>query len=66
MASALRDTEKNIKLDLARDYDLSGYASQVKFGGKNRINFIYFFKSFRLIHQSFFRFLPFGYINYCA
>ncbi|OEC34594.1 TonB-dependent receptor [Pseudomonas cuatrocienegasensis] len=28
------DTEKNIKLDLARDYDLSGYASQVKFGGK--------------------------------
>ena len=28
------DTEQNIKLDLARDYDLSGYASQVKFGGK--------------------------------
>ncbi|MDH1263135.1 TonB-dependent receptor [Pseudomonas sp. GD03944] len=28
------DTEKNIKLDLARDYDLSGYAAQAKFGGK--------------------------------
>ncbi|MDG1579795.1 TonB-dependent receptor [Pseudomonas sp. GOM6] len=28
------DTEKNIKLDLARDYDLAGYAAQVKFGGK--------------------------------
>ena len=28
------DTEKNIKLDLARDYDLSGYAAQFKFGGK--------------------------------
>jgi TonB-dependent receptor len=28
------DTEKNIKLDLARDYDLKGYAAQVKFGGK--------------------------------
>ncbi len=28
------DTEKNIKLDLARDYELSGYAAQVKFGGK--------------------------------
>jgi TonB-dependent receptor len=28
------DTEKNIKLDLARDYDLSGYAAQLKFGGK--------------------------------
>jgi TonB-dependent receptor len=28
------DTEQNIKLDLARDYDLSGYAAQVKFGGK--------------------------------
>lgn len=28
------DTEQNIKLDLARDYALSGYASQVKFGGK--------------------------------
>ncbi|MBF4211494.1 TonB-dependent receptor, partial [Pseudomonas donghuensis] len=25
---------KNLRLDLARDYDLSGYASQVKFGGK--------------------------------
>ena len=29
-----RDTEKNIRLDLARDYDVQGYASQVKFGGK--------------------------------
>ncbi|WP_434563590.1 TonB-dependent receptor [Pseudomonas sp. Z4-20] len=28
------DTEKNLRLDLARDYDLNGYASQVKFGGK--------------------------------
>ncbi|MEK1906448.1 MAG: TonB-dependent receptor [Pseudomonas sp.] len=28
------DTEKNIKLDLARDYDLAGNAAQVKFGGK--------------------------------
>ncbi|TLX59779.1 TonB-dependent receptor [Stutzerimonas nosocomialis] len=28
------DTEKNIKLDLARDYLLAGYASQLKFGGK--------------------------------
>ena len=28
------DTEKILRLDLARDYDLSGYASQVKFGGK--------------------------------
>ncbi|WP_223523022.1 TonB-dependent receptor [Pseudomonas sp. BF-RE-24] len=28
------DTEKNLRLDLARDYDLRGYASQVKFGGK--------------------------------
>ncbi|WP_068824703.1 TonB-dependent receptor [Pseudomonas sp. BMS12] len=28
------DTEKNIKLDLARDFDLAGYAAQVKFGGK--------------------------------
>lgn len=28
------DTEKNIKFDLARDFDLQGYASQVKFGGK--------------------------------
>ena len=29
-----RDQERNIRLDLARDYDLSGHASQVKFGGK--------------------------------
>lgn len=29
-----KDTEKNIKLDLARDYDLAGHAAQVKFGGK--------------------------------
>lgn len=29
-----RDTEKNLRLDLARDYDVEGYASQVKFGGK--------------------------------
>ena len=29
-----QDTEKNIRLDLARDYDVQGYASQVKFGGK--------------------------------
>ena len=29
-----KDTEKNIRLDLARDYDVQGYASQVKFGGK--------------------------------
>ncbi|MBO1539891.1 TonB-dependent receptor [Pseudomonas sp. OA65] len=28
------DTERNLRLDLARDYDLGGYASQVKFGGK--------------------------------
>ncbi|WP_434456300.1 TonB-dependent receptor [Stutzerimonas urumqiensis] len=28
------DTEKNIRLDLARDYDVNGYWSQVKFGGK--------------------------------
>ncbi len=28
------DTEKNLRLDLARDYDFNGYASQVKFGGK--------------------------------
>ncbi|WP_426142587.1 TonB-dependent receptor [Pseudomonas sp. DWP3-1-2] len=28
------DTEKNLRLDLARDYDFSGYASQLKFGGK--------------------------------
>lgn len=29
-----KDIEKNIRLDLARDYDVQGYASQVKFGGK--------------------------------
>lgn len=29
-----KDREKNVRLDLAREYDLSGYASQVKFGGK--------------------------------
>lgn len=29
-----QDTEKNLRLDLARDYDLRGYASQFKFGGK--------------------------------
>ncbi|NER63862.1 TonB-dependent receptor [Pseudomonas sp. MAFF212427] len=29
-----KDQEKNIRLDLARDYELSGNASQVKFGGK--------------------------------
>jgi len=28
------DTEKNIRLDLARDYDVAGMAGQVKFGGK--------------------------------
>jgi len=28
------DKEKNIRLDLARDYDVDGYASQFKFGGK--------------------------------
>ena len=28
------DTEKNLRLDLARDYDFKGYASQIKFGGK--------------------------------
>ncbi len=28
------DSEKNVKLDLARDYQLDGYAAQVKFGGK--------------------------------
>lgn len=32
--SDARDKEKNIRLDLARDYDISGYASQFKFGGK--------------------------------
>ena len=29
-----KDKEKNVRLDLARDYDLSGNAAQVKFGGK--------------------------------
>ena len=29
-----RDTERNIRLDLARDYDVNGYAGQFKFGGK--------------------------------
>ena len=29
-----KDTEKNIKLDAARDYELAGHAAQVKFGGK--------------------------------
>ncbi len=29
-----RDKEKNIRLDLAREYDIAGYASQAKFGGK--------------------------------
>lgn len=29
-----KDKEKNIRLDLARDYDLAGNAAQVKFGGK--------------------------------
>lgn len=28
------DTEQNIKLDLARDYELAGHAAQAKFGGK--------------------------------
>ena len=28
------DEERNIKLDLARDYELSGHAAQLKFGGK--------------------------------
>ncbi|WP_252275599.1 TonB-dependent receptor [Pseudomonas subflava] len=28
------DTEKNIRLDAARDYELAGHAAQVKFGGK--------------------------------
>ncbi|MCW3147999.1 TonB-dependent receptor [Stutzerimonas stutzeri] len=28
------DTEKNLKLDLARDYELAGHAAQFKFGGK--------------------------------
>lgn len=30
----IRDTERNIRLDLARDYDVNGYAGQFKFGGK--------------------------------
>ncbi|MEX3773764.1 TonB-dependent receptor [Pseudomonas sp. MYb118] len=29
-----KDKEKNVRLDLARDYDLRGNAAQVKFGGK--------------------------------
>ncbi|MCU1729634.1 TonB-dependent receptor [Pseudomonas sp. 7P_10.2_Bac1] len=29
-----KDKEKNLRLDLARDYDVDGYASQFKFGGK--------------------------------
>lgn len=29
-----KDTEKNLRLDLSRDYALGGHASQVKFGGK--------------------------------
>ncbi|MCQ4260261.1 TonB-dependent receptor [Stutzerimonas stutzeri] len=29
-----RDKEKNIRLDLAREYDIAGYASQAKFGSK--------------------------------
>ncbi|PKL94811.1 MAG: TonB-dependent receptor, partial [Gammaproteobacteria bacterium HGW-Gammaproteobacteria-9] len=32
--SDTRDREKNIRLDLARDYDIQGYAAQAKFGGK--------------------------------
>ncbi|AFJ01542.1 TonB-dependent receptor [Methylophaga frappieri] len=28
------DTEKNLKFDLARDYDFKGYGAQIKFGGK--------------------------------
>ncbi|WP_420826726.1 TonB-dependent receptor [Azomonas macrocytogenes] len=32
--SRTTDTERNIKLDLARDYELSGHAARVKFGGK--------------------------------
>ncbi len=32
--SDARDREKNIRLDLARDYDIQGYAAQLKFGGK--------------------------------
>ena len=33
-AQNTQDTEKNIRLDLARDYDVQGYAAQAKFGGK--------------------------------
>ena len=29
-----KDKEKNVRLDLARDYDIEGYASEFKFGGK--------------------------------
>ncbi|CAD5106631.1 TonB-dependent receptor [Zestomonas carbonaria] len=29
-----KDTEKNLRLDLARDYELAGYPAQAKFGGK--------------------------------
>ncbi|WP_229779269.1 TonB-dependent receptor [Pseudomonas matsuisoli] len=29
-----KDKEKNIRLDLARDYDLAGHGAQFKFGGK--------------------------------
>ena len=40
--SNARDREKNLRLDAARDYELSEYASQVKFGAKvsrrNKIN----------------------------
>jgi TonB-dependent receptor len=32
--SDARDKEKNIRLDLAREYDIQGYASQFKLGGK--------------------------------
>ncbi|MGY4825221.1 TonB-dependent receptor [Stutzerimonas chloritidismutans] len=32
--SDTRDREKNIRLDLAREYDIQGYAAQAKFGGK--------------------------------
>ena len=33
-AQNTQDTEKKIRLDLARDYDVQGYAAQAKFGGK--------------------------------
>ena len=33
-AQNTQDTEKNIRLDLARDYDVQGNAAQAKFGGK--------------------------------